>query len=56
MPARILFQLRTCLTAGDVIAGTGGLRKLRLGDPTRGKDKRGGLRTIYYWYEIKLQF
>ena len=55
MPARILFQLRTCLTAGDVIAGTGGLRKLRLGDPTRGKDKRGGLR-IYYWYEIKLQF
>ena len=56
MPARILFQLRTCLTAGDVIAGTGGLRKLRLGDPTRGKDKRGGLRIIYYWYEIKLQF
>jgi mRNA-degrading endonuclease RelE of RelBE toxin-antitoxin system len=42
--------------AGDVIAGTGGLRKLRFGDPSRGKGKRGGLRIIYYWYEIKLQF
>lgn len=42
--------------AGDVIAGTGGLRKLRFGDPIRGKGKRGGLRIIYYWYESKLQF
>ena len=42
--------------AGDVIAGTGGLRKLRFGDPSRGKGKRGGLRIIYYWYEVKLQF
>ena len=42
--------------AGDVIAGTGGLRKLRFGDPTRGKGKRGGLRVIYYWYEVKLHF
>lgn len=42
--------------AGDVIAGTGGLRKLRFGDPIRGKGKRGGLRIIYYCYEIKLQF
>lgn len=42
--------------AGDVIAGTGGLRKLRFGDPSRGKGKRGGLRIIYYWYESKLQF
>lgn len=25
--------------AGDVIEGTGGLRKLRYGDPRRGKDK-----------------
>ena len=36
-------------TAGDVIAGTGGLRKVRFADPRRGKGKRGGLRTIYYW-------
>ena len=41
---------------GDVMAGTGGLRKLRFGDSTRGKGKRGGLRVIYYWYEVKLQF
>src|SRR3546814_6674554 len=36
--------------AGDVIAGTGGLRKVRHGDPRRGKGKRGGLRIIYYWW------
>ncbi len=36
--------------AGDVIEGTGGLRKLRQPDPRRGKGKRGGLRVIYYWY------
>lgn len=35
-------------TAGDVIEGTGGLRKLRQPDPRRGKGKRGGLRVIYY--------
>ena len=35
--------------AGDVIEGTGGLRKLRQADPRRGKGKRGGLRVIYYW-------
>jgi hypothetical protein len=34
--------------AGDVIAGTGGLRKLRYVDRNRGKGKRGGLRVIYY--------
>ncbi|WP_231586654.1 addiction module toxin RelE [Cupriavidus basilensis] len=34
--------------AGDVIEGTGGLRKLWHGDPRRGKGKRGGLRVIYY--------
>ena len=37
--------------AGDVIEGTGGLRKLRQPDPRRGKGKRGGLRVIYYcWF------
>jgi hypothetical protein len=35
--------------AGDQIAGTGGLRKLRFGDSRRGKGKRSGLRVIYYW-------
>ena len=36
--------------AGDSIAGTGGLRKLRFADLRRGKGKRGGLRVIYYWW------
>ena len=42
--------------AGDVIAGTGGLRKLRFADRTRGKGKRGGLRVIYYWRVAADQF
>lgn len=42
--------------AGDVIEGTGGLRKLRYGDPRRGKSKRGGLRIIYYWWDGGSQF
>jgi hypothetical protein len=35
--------------AGDVEPGTAGLRKIRLGDPTRGKGKRGGARVYYLW-------
>ncbi|HEY9224542.1 MAG TPA: type II toxin-antitoxin system RelE/ParE family toxin [Variovorax sp.] len=42
--------------AGDVIKGTGGLRKLRFGDPARGKGKRGGLRVIYFWWDGGSQF
>jgi hypothetical protein len=34
-------------TAGDVIRGTHGLRKLRW--TARGRGKRGGARVIYYW-------
>ena len=34
-------------TAGDLIPGTGGLRKIRWRLP--GKGKRGGARVIYYW-------
>jgi mRNA-degrading endonuclease RelE of RelBE toxin-antitoxin system len=34
---------------GDVMAGTGGFRKLRWQDRRRGKGKRGGLRVIYYY-------
>jgi hypothetical protein len=36
--------------AGDLIEGTGGLRKLRFGDVRRSKGKRGGLRVIYYYW------
>ena len=37
--------------AGDLIQGSGGLRKIRWQEPQRGKGKRGGARIIYYWYE-----
>ena len=36
--------------AGEVIQGTGGLRKLRFSDARRSKGKRGGLRVIYYYW------
>jgi hypothetical protein len=36
--------------AGDVIPGTGGFRKVRWGDPRRGRGRRGGLRVIYYLF------
>jgi hypothetical protein len=42
--------------AGDVIEGTGGLRKVRHADVKRGKGKRGGLRVIYFWWEAGRQF
>lgn len=42
--------------AGDLIPETGGLRKLRFADARRGKGKRGGLRVIYYWWDVGLQF
>ena len=42
--------------AGDVIEGTGGLRKVRHADPRRGKGKRGGLRVIYFWWGAGSQF
>ena len=33
--------------AGDLIPGSGGLRKIRWG--VHGRGKRGGVRVIYYW-------
>ena len=41
---------------GDVISGTGGLRKVRFGDSKRGRGKRGGTRIIYYYYVKGSQF
>lgn len=35
-------------TSGDLVPGTGGLRKLRVG--RSGSGKRGGARVIYYFY------
>lgn len=33
--------------AGDIVPGSGGVRKVRWSLP--GKGKRGGIRVIYYW-------
>ena len=50
LPDDELAKLRSFLMdnpeAGDVVRGSGGVRKLRWG--TRGRGKRGGLRVIYY--------
>ena len=54
--AGLQHELMTSPEAGDLIQGTGGLRKLRFGDPRRGKGKRGGLRVIYYWWDAGRQF
>ncbi len=42
--------------AGDVIKGTGGLRKLRFSDAQRHKGKRSGIRVIYYFWLPGSQF
>ncbi|AYM87405.1 MULTISPECIES: type II toxin-antitoxin system RelE/ParE family toxin [Pseudoalteromonas] len=39
---------------GDVIQGTGGLRKVRVA--SKGKGKRGGSRVIYYYLDDKRRF
>ncbi len=37
--------------AGDLVAGTGGVRKLRA--PLPGQGKRGGARVIYLYIEVR---
>lgn len=39
---------------GDVIQGTGGLRKVRVA--SKGKGQRGGARVIYYFLDAKRRF
>lgn len=39
---------------GNIIPGSGGLRKIRWG--ARGRGKRGGCRMIYYWDKSKETF
>ncbi len=43
----LLGYLKDNPTKGDVMPGTGGIRKIRAG--ARGKGKRGGARVIYYY-------
>src|SRR5687767_13254374 len=39
-------------TCGDVIPGTGGLRKVRVG--RGGSGKRGGVRIVYYFHDPEM--
>ncbi len=39
--------------AGNVIENSGGLRKIRFGIKGRGKGKRGGVRIIYFYHDVK---
>jgi hypothetical protein len=45
--ARLQRDLMAEPEAGDVMPGCGGLRKIRIADPRRGKGKRSGARVIY---------
>lgn len=38
---------------GQMVPGLGGIRKARHSDPTRGKGKRGGLRYLYMYLELR---
>jgi hypothetical protein len=47
-------ELLTEPIRGDVIQGTGGLRKIRMA--VKGKGKRGGARVIYYYFNRHSRF
>ncbi len=34
---------------GDLVQGLGGIRKARIGNPSRGKGKRGGYRYLFFY-------
>ncbi len=48
----LLFFLANNPEAGDVVAGTGGVRKLRWA--AKGKGKSGGVRVIYYHHNVAM--
>jgi hypothetical protein len=47
----LVFMLALNPQNGDEIPGTGGVRKLRFG--AKGKGKSGGVRVIYYYYDLE---
>jgi hypothetical protein len=57
LPDEEYYQLQMALILnpglGSIIPGSGGLRKLRWS--FRGRGKRGGIRTIYYWAVLEDQ-
>jgi hypothetical protein len=50
--AELVLYLAYNPTAGDVIAGSGGVRKLRWG--LEGRGKRGGARVIYFFHDMNM--
>jgi hypothetical protein len=49
--AELVLLLASNPDDGDEIPGTGGVRKLRFG--AKGKGKSGGMRVIYYFYDLE---
>ena len=45
----VTYAIASNPAAGDLIPGTGGVRKIRFGKGGRGK--RGGVRVIYYYHD-----
>jgi hypothetical protein len=50
--AKLVLYLAWNPTAGDVIPGSGGVRKIRWG--LEGRGKRGGARVIYYYHDMQM--
>jgi hypothetical protein len=50
--AALILYLAENPTAGDLISGTGGVRKLRWG--LEGRGKRGGARVIHFFHNAQL--
>jgi putative component of toxin-antitoxin plasmid stabilization module len=50
--AELVLHLAYNPTAGDVVPGSGGVRKLRWG--LEGRGKRGGARVIYFYHDMEM--
>ena len=50
--AELVLYLAYNPTAGDVIPGSGGIRKVRWG--LEGRGKRGGARVIYFFHDMEM--
>jgi hypothetical protein len=48
---RIQDDLQKNPERGDLVQGLGGIRKARIGNPARGKGKRGGYRYLFLYLE-----
>lgn len=51
--SRIQEDLQKNPERGDLVQGLGGIRKARIGNPDRGKGKRGGYRYLFLYLESR---